>query len=82
MEVKYIITQTNLNNNQTLGVHVDTTGSIYMVKVDNSFRFDDISIAQNVQSILESVNGIMNKDFQYKIQKETREDVVDGTNNE
>ncbi|MBI5972044.1 hypothetical protein [Staphylococcus caledonicus] len=75
METKYIVTQTNLTNSYVLGVYVDSTGSIYMVDVDKSFRFSNLDTANEIKNTLEKVNNAINKDFNYKIVKETREDV-------
>ncbi|PTK69145.1 hypothetical protein [Staphylococcus haemolyticus] len=75
METKYIVTQTNLTNSYELGVYVDSTGSIYMVDVDKSFRFSNLDTANEIKNTLEKVNNTINKDFKYKIVKETREDV-------
>lgn len=76
METKYIVTQTNLSNNYVLGVYVDSTGSIYMVDVDKSFRFNNIETANEIKGTLEKVSNAINKDYNYKILKETREDVL------
>lgn len=75
METKYIVTQTNLSNSYVLGVYVDSTGSIYMVDVDKSFRFNNIETANEIKGTLEKVSNAINKDYNYKILKETREDV-------
>lgn len=77
METKYIVTQTNLSNSYVLGVYVDSTGSIYMVDVDKSFRFNNIETANEIKGTLEKVGNAINKDYNYKILKETREDVQD-----
>ncbi|MBU6948742.1 hypothetical protein [Staphylococcus haemolyticus] len=77
METKYIVTQTNLSNSYVLGVYVDSTGSIYMVDVDKSFRFNNIETANEIKGTLEKVSNAINKDYNYKILKETREDVQD-----
>ncbi|PTK52096.1 hypothetical protein BUZ44_02475 [Staphylococcus haemolyticus] len=77
METKYIVTQTNLSNSYVLGVYVDSTGSIYMVDVDKSFRFNNIDTANEIKGTLEKVSNAINKDYNYKILKETREDVQD-----
>lgn len=77
METKYIVTQTNLSNSYVLGVYVDSTGSIYMVDVDKSFRFNNIETATEIKGTLEKVSNAINKDYNYKILKETREDVQD-----
>lgn len=77
METKYIVTQTNLSNSYVLGVYVDSTGSIYMVDVDKSFRFNNIGTANEIKGTLEKVSNAINKDYNYKILKETREDVQD-----
>lgn len=76
METKYIVTQTNLSNSYVLGVYVDSTGSIYMVDVDKSFRFNNIETANEIKGTLEKVGNAINKDYNYKILKETREDVL------
>lgn len=75
METKYIVTQTNLSNSYVLGVYVDSTGSIYMVEVDKSFRFPNLDTANEIKNTLEKINNAINKDFNYKIVKETREDI-------
>ncbi|BGE82792.1 hypothetical protein [Staphylococcus petrasii] len=48
-----------------------------MVDVDKSFRFNNIETANEIKGTLEKVSNAINKDYNYKILKETREDVQD-----